>query len=37
LCLEWNNGSYFTPDNGDRQLSQARFHLHLHAVMFIEL
>jgi len=22
LCLEWNNGSYFTPNNRDRQLSK---------------
>jgi len=36
LCLEWNNWSYFTPDNGDRRLSR-RLHLHLGAVMFTEL
>jgi len=34
LCLEWNNCSYFTPDNGDRPLSQTRLHLGLRAVMF---
>jgi len=22
LCLEWNNGLYYTPDSSDRQLSQ---------------
>ena len=22
-CLKWNNGSYFTPNNGDRQLSHS--------------
>ena len=27
-CLEWNNGSYFTADNRDQQLSQTRLHLH---------
>jgi len=37
LCLEWNNGSYFTPDNGDRRFSQSQTRLRLHhAVMLTE-
>jgi len=36
LCLAWNGGSYFTPDNGDRQLSETCLHLHLRGVMFTE-
>jgi len=36
LCLKWNNGSYLTPDSGDRQLSETRLHLHLRAVTFTE-
>jgi len=30
LCLEWDNGSYFTPDNGDRQQ-----HCQEHVCIFI--
>jgi len=37
MCLEYNNGSQLTPDNGDRQLSQTPLHLRRRAVMFTEL